>query len=93
MAGAAASSLVGSAADTAIFFSVAFAGVFTPLVPGDDVSWANEMVPVLGLGGSAPLWVSLALADFAVKLGLAMLALIPFRAAVALMRAPAPRNP
>tara|TARA_B100002003_G_scaffold216348_2_gene215825 strand:- start:817 stop:1440 length:624 start_codon:yes stop_codon:yes gene_type:complete len=86
------SSLVGSAADTAIFFSVAFSTLLSPLVPWDDVSWANEMVPVLGVGREAPLWVSLALADFAVKMGLALLALVPFRAAVALMGPSARRD-
>ena len=80
------SSLVGSAADTAIFFTVAFSGALGPLVPWDDVSWANELVPVLGIGREAPLWVSLALADFAVKMALALLALAPFRAALAWMR-------
>ena len=34
------------------------------------------------MGPLAPLWVSLALADWAVKLGLAALALVPFRVLV-----------
>ena len=75
-----ASSVIGSALDTALFFSVAFAGALVFLAPGDDVSWANAAVPLLGMGPEAPLWVSLALADFAVKLGLALAALAPFRA-------------
>ena len=33
-----------------------------------DVGWANEAVPLLGRGPVAPLWVSLAVADFLVKL-------------------------
>ena len=73
------SSLVGSALDTAIFFSIAFSAALIWLAPGTDVAWANEAVPLLGLGPVAPLWVSLALADFGVKLALAFIALAPFR--------------
>ena len=81
------SSLIGSTADTAIFFTVAFSAALVPLAPWDDVSWANEAVPLLGFGPTAPLWVSLAVADFGVKLGLALLALAPFRAGLALLGA------
>jgi len=62
------STLVGSSLDTAIFFSVAFSAGLTLLEPGNDVSWANEAVPLLGLGPMAPLWVSLGTADWLVKL-------------------------
>lgn len=74
-----ASTLVGSTLDTAIFFSVAFAAGLAFLEPGNDVAWANEILPLLGAGPAAPLWVSLAVADWAVKLSLALLALVPFR--------------
>ena len=40
---------------------------------------AQDFLPLLGTGPEAPLWVSLAVADWAVKLSLALLALIPFR--------------
>ena len=73
------SSLVGSAVDTAIFFSVAFSAVFLFLDPADPNGWAREIVPLLGFGPAAPLWVSLAVADFGVKLALAAAALAPFR--------------
>ena len=73
------STLIGSALDTALFFTIAFSAALVWLEPGNDVSWANEAVPVLGLGPVAPLWVSLALADFGVKLALALIALAPFR--------------
>jgi hypothetical protein len=73
------SSVLGGALDTALFFSVAFAGGLAFLAPGVDVAWANAPTPVLGVGPIAPLWVSLALADFAVKLAVAALALAPFR--------------
>lgn len=80
------SSLIGSAVDTGLFFFIAFSAALVPLAPGVDVAWANAAVPLLGLGPQAPLWVSLATADFGVKVALALLALAPFRAALALMR-------
>jgi len=74
-----ASTLVGSSVDTALFFSIAFSGALTFLEPANDVSWAGEMLPMLGAGPIAPLWVSLAVADWGVKLALALIALLPFR--------------
>lgn len=73
------STLVGSAVDTALFFTIAFSASLSFLEPANDVSWAGEMLPLLGLGPVVPLWVSLATADWCVKLGLALLALVPFR--------------
>ncbi len=73
------STLLGSSLDTAIFFTIAFSGALTVLEPANDVSWAGEMLPLLGAGPIAPLWVSLGLADWLVKLSLALIALVPFR--------------
>lgn len=73
------STLIGSAVDTAVFFTIAFSASLTFIEPGNDVSWASEMIPLLGMGPVAPLWVSLAVADWGVKLALALIALIPFR--------------
>ncbi|TYO90883.1 VUT family protein [Oceanicella actignis] len=81
------SSLFGSAVDTLIFFSVAFSSAFAFLDPADNVSWANAATPLLGAGPEAPLWASLAAADFGVKLALALVALVPFRLALGLLRA------
>ncbi|PTX57545.1 hypothetical protein C8N43_2215 [Litoreibacter ponti] len=80
-----ASTLIGSTVDTAIFFSLAFSASVTLFGAGNDaaISWAWEGVPLLGLGAVQPLWVSLAIADWAVKLAVALLALIPFRMIVA----------
>ena len=70
------SSLVGSAVDTALFFGVAFSAA----LPHDaNTGWANEPVSLLGHGPDMPLWVSLATADWLIKLCLALLALVPFR--------------
>ena len=76
------STLVGASIDTALFFSFAFSASLVWLEPANDVGWANEVLPMLGMGPLAPLWVSLAAADWMVKLSLALLALVPFRMAV-----------
>lgn len=76
------SSLVGSSLDTAIFFSIAFSASLSFIEPANDVSWAGDILPILGVGPAAPLWVSLGFADWLVKLGLAMIALVPFRVLV-----------
>ncbi|MBY5933654.1 queuosine precursor transporter [Tateyamaria omphalii] len=74
-----ASTIIGSSVDTAIFFTIAFSGSLMWLEPGNDVSWAGEVLPLLGVGPAVPLWVSLAVADWMVKLSLALIALAPFR--------------
>ena len=73
------SSIIGSSVDTALFFTIAFSGALSFLEPGNYVSWAGEVLPILGAGPLAPLWVSLTVADWGVKMGIALLALIPFR--------------
>ena len=73
------SSVIGSAVDTALFFTIAFSAALAFVEPGNDVGWANEIKPLVGTGPDAPLWVSLAVADFGVKLALALVALVPFR--------------
>ena len=67
------STVLGSSLDTAIFFTVAFAGVLALPLAWGDVGWAQEATAV------GPLWVGMALADWAVKLSVAALALVPFR--------------
>ena len=84
-----ASTLVGSSLDTAIFFTLAFSAAFNGLEPGNVPGWAQDSLPLLGAGPIAPLWVSLAVADWMVKLSLALVALIPFRVIVQRMTAPA----
>lgn len=73
------STLVGATLDTALFFSIAFAGSLAFLEPGNDTSWATGAVPLLGRGPELPLWISLATADWCVKIALAVVALVPFR--------------
>lgn len=74
------SSILGSVVDTAIFFPLAFSTSLAFIAPSVDVAWAAEALPLLGVGPVLPLWVSLAVADFMVKLALALIALVPFRA-------------
>ena len=80
------SSILGGAVDTALFFALAFSARYAAISPAEDVSWANEVLPLLGLGPAAPLWMSLAVADYFVKLGVALVALAPFRALVLRLR-------
>lgn len=77
-----ASTVIGSSLDTALFFTIAFSASLVWLEPGNDISWANEALPLLGKGPVVPLWVSLATADFAVKLSISLIALVPFRLVV-----------
>ena len=84
-----ASTLVGSTVDTAIFFSIAFSSALNGLEPSNMPVWAQEVLPLLGIGPLAPLWVSLAVADLGVKVSLALIALIPFRLIVAQLSQPA----
>ena len=73
------STLIGASLDTALFFGIAFSAALAWIEPGNDVAWANAAVPLLGHGPVVPLWMSLAFADWSVKIGLAAVALVPFR--------------
>ena len=76
-----ASTFVGSTIDTVVFFSIAFAAAFNGFSASatEEIVWAQDLVPFLNNGPLVPLWVSLAVADWAVKLSVALLALVPFR--------------
>ena len=70
------STITGSALDTLIFFSLAFAGAFAFLDTMTGGSDGSLTFATQFMGGEVPLWVSLAVGDFVVKLvtGFAMLA-------------------
>lgn len=74
------SSVIGAVVDTALFFSIAFAARFAVLDTGLGLEDGSLGFPVPFLGGEAPLWVSLALGDFCVKIAMALLALVPYGA-------------
>lgn len=65
-----AAGIIGSAIDTALFFSLAFAGAIT------EVANYN----VFGLSVTAAVWMAWACTDFLVKLAMALLMLVPYRA-------------
>lgn len=71
--------LIASSLDTAIFFTTAFSAALVALEPGNDIGWAIAPTPLLGWGPVLPFWISLALADWCVKVVLDVVALIPFR--------------
>ena len=77
------STLIGSTIDSVIFFTIAFAASLSFLEPASDVSWAAVSGPLLGSGPMVPLWVSLAVADWGVKFGIAVFGLLPFRLIIA----------
>ena len=71
------SSIIGSAVDTVVFFSLAFAAMFSVL--GPNVPFALESAPLFGLlPFEAPRWVSWALADFGMKVLMATVLLAPY---------------
>jgi uncharacterized PurR-regulated membrane protein YhhQ (DUF165 family) len=75
------SSLVSSALDTVIFFSLAMAPAFAALdtIFGREDGSLPFPAPLLGVGPEVELWVSLGLGDFLVKLALAVLMLAPYK--------------
>ena len=85
------STIFGSVLDTALFFTIAFSAFLSFGAAADaEISWAWDAMPFLTFGPEAPLWVSLAVADWGVKLAIALIALIPFRLIVVrLMSRPA----
>lgn len=81
------STLVSSSIDTAIFFTVAFSATLVMLEPANDISWATAPAALLGFGPDLPFWVSMAVADWSVKILLAIVALVPFRVLVGKLHA------
>jgi uncharacterized PurR-regulated membrane protein YhhQ (DUF165 family) len=75
------SSLVSSALDTVIFFSLAMAPAFAGIDAAFGLadSSLGFPAPLLGVGPEVELWQSLALGDFLVKLVMAVLMLAPYR--------------
>jgi uncharacterized PurR-regulated membrane protein YhhQ (DUF165 family) len=72
-------SVLGSVLDTVLFFSFAFAPVFSVFGPND--AYAIEHAPVLGvMAAEAPRWISWALGDLSVKVIAALVLLLPYGA-------------
>ena len=78
-------SLAGSALDTLLFFSLAFAAVFVMLGPNDSI--AIEWAPILGIVSlEAPRWMSWALGDLGVKILVGLLMLLPYGALMNILK-------
>ncbi|MEP3045553.1 MAG: VUT family protein [Roseibium sp.] len=85
-----ASSLIGSVIDTILFFGIAFSASFAFIDAGfgmEDGSLAFA-VPFLGIseGTQVPLWTSLAVGDFMVKMLVAVALLAPYRMILSLFQ-------
>jgi queuosine precursor transporter len=78
-------SLLGSALDTAMFFSLAFAPFFSVLGPND--AFAIENAPLFGVFATeAPRWISWSLGDFGVKLLVGLVMLLPYGALMSTLK-------
>jgi uncharacterized PurR-regulated membrane protein YhhQ (DUF165 family) len=85
------SSIIGSAVDTLVFFTLAFAPVFVLLGANDE--FALGSAPLLGLfPADAPRWISWALGDYFVKLLIAAFALVPYRVLINIILPLRPRT-
>ncbi len=85
------SSLIGSSIDTLLFFGIAFAGAFAfiDLGVGMEDGSLGFPVPFLGVSDAiqSPLWISLAVGDFLVKMLVAVALLAPYRIVLNLFQA------
>jgi len=84
------STIISSIVDTVIFFTIAFSSFFNWLsqMAAEQTMWAQGPVPFLNVGSEVPLWVSLAVADWGVKILIALIALVPFRIIIGRMTQP-----
>ena len=82
------STVVSSALDTVMFFSIAFAAMFAFLDTSVGLQDGSLVfsVPLLGFGADVPLWVSLAAGDFCVKLLMGFAMLGPYGAMLSFLR-------
>lgn len=71
------SSIIGSAVDTAIFFTLAFAAAFAVL--GATQPYPAEIIPAFGgLMGEMPRWGVWGISDFLVKVAMGLAMLVPY---------------
>ena len=72
------SSMLGSAVDTVIFFGLAFAPRFVGLDFAFGMEDGSLGFPASIFGFAMPLWMSLAIGDFLVKVLIGLVALVPY---------------
>ncbi len=80
------STLIGSVLDTVLFFGLAFSATFSGIDAAFGMEDGSLAFPVAFLGGQAPLWVSLAIGDFCVKILIGLAMLVPYGALLSLLR-------
>ena len=80
------STIVGSALDTVLFFSLAFADRFAALDTAFGLEDGSLAFPATLLGAEVPLWVSLAFGDLCVKLAIGIVMLAPYGALLGVLR-------
>lgn len=82
------STLVGSTIDTALFFTIAFSAAMTGVLGADhNTDFFNEVVAT-PFGADLTRWIGTAGVDWCVKVGIALIALIPFRLIVGALSGP-----
>jgi uncharacterized PurR-regulated membrane protein YhhQ (DUF165 family) len=78
--------VLGSIIDTVLFFSIAFSDRFAVLDTAFGLEDGSLGFAVPFFGTEMPLWLSLALGDFAVKMVLSVVMLIPYGALLSVIR-------
>ncbi len=84
------STVFGSVVDTTIFFSLAFAPAFAIVDTAFFAPDGSLGFPVSFLGSEMPLWASLAIGDFGVKILIGLAMLVPYGALLKVLK-PAPQ--
>ena len=78
------STIIGSFVDTVLFFTIAFSALMVGVLGADhNTDFFNETVALPFNGPELTRWIGTGLVDWSVKLGIALIALIPFRLLVA----------
>jgi len=80
------STILGSVLDTILFFGIAFSARFAFVDALAGMPDGSLAAPVGFLGLTVPLWVSLAIGDFSVKLLIALAMLVPYGMLFSLLR-------
>jgi len=75
--------ICGSCLDTVLFFSIAFASAFSFIDALAGAADSSITAQTQFLGAAVPVWLSLAMGDFCVKLIMAFCMLLPYRAVLA----------
>ncbi|WP_273756260.1 VUT family protein [Bartonella sp. MM73XJBT] len=83
-----AAALVGSALDTVVFFALAFSSSFAFIDQMTDYADSSIIESTLWGGVGIPVWFSLAIGDFSIKIIMSLFMLIPYRTILSAMKMP-----